>query len=181
LGFFFSLGWIFVLGILVGRGFLPEGVKAMSELKAQIAKLQNMISDRDSSDLEFPGKFEKDPKFSFYSELADMKEEAARKRPPDVKKKIKNKGKQKQNKPLITGRKYTVQLASLGSEKKADSLVNRLKDRGYPAYSYRVDMKGNPFYRVRCGRLESEKEALALKEALAKHERLEGYVTRVEE
>ena len=52
LGLFFLLGWIFVLGILVGRGFLPGEVKTLTEMKLQIAKLQDMVSKRDSSDLD---------------------------------------------------------------------------------------------------------------------------------
>ncbi len=35
---FFVLAWIFVLGILVGRGFLPGAVTALSDLKDQIGR-----------------------------------------------------------------------------------------------------------------------------------------------
>jgi hypothetical protein len=52
LGLLFILGWIFVLGILVGRGFMPEGVKHLTELTSQITRLQDMVSNKKHSDLE---------------------------------------------------------------------------------------------------------------------------------
>jgi len=58
MGIFFLLVWIFVLGILVGRGFLPAGVKSLSELKAPIAKLQEMVTHREPSGLNHVKKHE---------------------------------------------------------------------------------------------------------------------------
>lgn len=66
----FLLGWIFVLGIMVGRGFLAEEDDSISELKTQIAKLQDMVKDEEPSDKNFIEKLDKEPKFSFYNELA---------------------------------------------------------------------------------------------------------------
>jgi cell division septation protein DedD len=66
----FLLGWIFVLGIMVGRGFLAEEDDNISELKTQIAKLQNMVKDGEPSHEDIIEKLDKEPKFSFYDELA---------------------------------------------------------------------------------------------------------------
>ena len=75
LGMFFLLAWIFVLGILVGRGFFPEGVKGLSELKTQIARLQDMLSTKDSSGLEQIKGPDEEPKFAFYDQLSAKRKE----------------------------------------------------------------------------------------------------------
>ena len=51
-GLFFLLAWIFVLGILVGRGFLPDSVRHLSHLKAPLSKIQDMVGTKRPSDLE---------------------------------------------------------------------------------------------------------------------------------
>jgi len=85
---FLLLGWIFVLGILVGRGFLPKEVKTLSALKTPITKLQDIVSRKPSSDLNVIKDADKDPKFAFYDELSKKKEEVARKVPPRVRKRV---------------------------------------------------------------------------------------------
>ena len=42
---FFLLSWVFVLGILVGRGFLPEAVTTISGVRDQITKLNDIVSN----------------------------------------------------------------------------------------------------------------------------------------
>ncbi len=70
---FFVLAWIFVLGILVGRGFLPGAVTALSDLKNQIGVLQQMVSREKSQDSHPPKKSDSDPKLAFYDKLSDKK------------------------------------------------------------------------------------------------------------
>ena len=53
----------------MGRGFLPERVKNLAEIKAQIAKLQDMVSGKTASDLEEIRKLGKSPEFAFYDTL----------------------------------------------------------------------------------------------------------------
>jgi cell division septation protein DedD len=80
---FFVLAWIFVLGILVGRGFLPGAVTALSDLKNQIGVLQQMVSrERPPKDLNPPKKPDSDPKLAFYDKLSSKKEETLRERVP---------------------------------------------------------------------------------------------------
>ena len=38
------LAWVFVLGILVGRGFIPESVTMIADIKNELSKLQEMVS-----------------------------------------------------------------------------------------------------------------------------------------
>ena len=82
MGLFVLLAWIFTLGVLAGRGLLPGGVKTLSELKAQIAKLQQMISKKDRSELEKIRELQKDPKFAFFDELSVKKGKADKKSCP---------------------------------------------------------------------------------------------------
>ena len=72
---FFLLAWIFVLGILVGRGFLPGAVTAISDLKGQISKLQEMIRHDKAKDLGVPKKSDSDTKLAFYEKLSRKKDE----------------------------------------------------------------------------------------------------------
>lgn len=209
LGLFFLLGWIFVLGILVGRGFLPGEVKTLTEMKIQIAKLQDMVSKRDSSDLDKIRKLSKDPKFRFYDELSSKKEDVAKKGgegkkknydQADLDKRIKaleelvakrsQPGIQKTEARAKADKKvapseargiYTIQLASLGSEIEAAKIVNRLKDRGYPAYFYKANINGKIYYRVRCGTFQTESEAKDFKNLLTKKEGMTGFITKAEE
>ena len=71
----FFMGWIFVLGILVGRGFLPGANTAISDLKAQVIKLQEMVSRNKRVDQKPPAKEDIDPQFGFYDKLESKKED----------------------------------------------------------------------------------------------------------
>jgi cell division septation protein DedD len=73
LALFFLMGWLFVLGILVGRGFLNEKLENISELKNSIAKLQKMVKEKESSQKIGEKAPDKDPEFAFYKELVDEK------------------------------------------------------------------------------------------------------------
>ncbi len=70
----FLLIWIFALGILVGRGFLP-GDQAVGELKDQIGKLQEVIR-RDRVQQVEREEPPESPKLAFYEKLATKKDEA---------------------------------------------------------------------------------------------------------
>ena len=82
----FLLVWIFALGILVGRGFFPADIRAVTELKTQIGKLQEVIRRDDSREpAEVKKEPEDKPKLAFYENLATKKnmareEEARRER-----------------------------------------------------------------------------------------------------
>jgi cell division protein FtsN len=183
LGIFLILAWMFVLGILVGRGFFPKGIEALTELKSQIVRLQNMVSRKESSGLEDIRGQVREPKLAFYDELS-----AKRKETP-IKDKKKTSTSEAKKKPVgvqgkettgsETGWVYALQLASLETENKAASMVERLTNQGYPAYSYKVHVKGKTYYRVRCGTFTTRKEADHYKSLLSREERIDSIVIRV--
>lgn len=184
LGMFFLLAWIFVLGILVGRGVFPEGVEALTELKSQIVRLQGMLTREEPPVLERIKKSDRKPKFAFYDELGAKKEAVPKKQnhlggtTPATRKK-KGEKQDKQIKAPMTDGSYALQLASLESEAKAIRMIARLTNQGFPVYSYKVRVKGKIFYRVRCGTFKTRKEANYYKTLLAKEEKINGFVIRV--
>jgi cell division septation protein DedD len=73
---FFVLAWIFVLGILVGRGFLPGPVTALSDLKNQLGVLPHKVGrDEPQQELEATKKSDSEPKLGFYDNLSSKKVE----------------------------------------------------------------------------------------------------------
>ena len=73
LGSSFLFVWIFILGVMVGRGYLSFDI-----LKDKFAMIQEMGGGKDTSKTEeIPGPV-KDPKLAFYDQLSLTKEEAAK-------------------------------------------------------------------------------------------------------
>jgi len=179
-GLFILLAWIFTLGVLAGRGLLPGGVQTLSELKAQIAKLQQMISKKDRSELEEIRALQKDPKFAFFEELSAKEGEPGKAAGTSAGRPATSAPARDKAAPPSSPVTYVVQVASLESEAKAKNIVNRLTGRGYPAYFYKVFVKGQPYYRVRCGTFKTEAEAVRIKERLAEKEKISGFVRKVE-
>jgi cell division septation protein DedD len=185
--FFWSLGllvllaWIFVLGILVGRGFLPGEVSSLNEMKARIAKLQDIIGRKESKDLNLPKDLEKDPKFEFYDELSSRKEKKATKGAPLLKGADAPKKQEEQApSPTLAG-PYSVQIASLENGIEAADMVNRMLNKGYPARFQRVEIRGKNYFRVVCGSFTDRPKAEAFSRMLAEKEKIRGFVTRTEE
>ena len=202
--FFFLLAWIFVLGIFVGRGFLPGSVAAISDLKGQIAKLQEMVGRNHTRDPGAQKKTAPDPKLAFYEKLSNKRNEA-RKQPRSVEKaepadqnavpeKVRPEQANRANGPagrpqaasvtpmdgLADEPKFTVQLASLGDREKAEKMINRLIARGYDAYYYEAEVKGKTYFRVRCGRFVTREEAGNYAGRLAREAGVKGFVSRIE-
>jgi hypothetical protein len=193
---FFLLAWIFVLGILVGRGFLPGAFTAISDLRGRFGKLEGIVGNSESHDLTSPKQSEPDPKLVFYEKLSSKKDEAKEKSriKERVEKQILVPQKPSpteeegggivspQGKPEASGTslQYTVQLASLDEKGKAERMINRLIDRGYAAYYYEVNVKGKIFYRVRCGRFNTREEAMDHAKRLEAREGMKGFVSRIE-
>jgi SPOR domain len=188
---FFLLAWTFVLGIFVGRGFVPDGMQSISMLKARIAKLQGLIGHEDSPRPATPEKSFEDPKMAFYENLSTKKKAVARKQlSPSREEKpkrpaapreanVKNETGQEQA-SVHTDEKYTVQIASLTVQEKAKGFVDRLTAKGYPAYSHEVNVKGSPRYRVLCGSFKTVEDAKGFARELFKAEKIRGFVLRVE-
>lgn len=179
-GLFVLLAWIFTLGVLAGRGLLPGVVETLTEVKVQIAKLQQMINKKDRSELEEIRALQKDPKFAFFDELSAKKGEAEKPSGTPAGKPATSVMKQETVEPPSPAVKYVVQVASLETEAKATNMVNRLTRKGYPAYFYKVFVKGREYFRVRCGTFKTEAEAVKINKRLAEKEKLAGFVQKVE-
>ncbi|MDQ1336330.1 MAG: hypothetical protein QG552_3280 [Thermodesulfobacteriota bacterium] len=180
-GLFVLLAWIFALGVFAGRGLLPGGVKTLTELKAQIGKLQQMISKKDRTELEEIRKLQKDAKFAFFDELSVKKGAIDKPSGTPAGKAATSAALPKETaKSSSTEVKYVVQIASLETEAKAKNMVNRLTRKGYPAYFYRVLIKGKEYFRVRCGIFKTEAEAVNINKRLSEKEKLTGFVHKVE-
>jgi len=179
-GLFVLLAWIFTLGVLAGRGLLPGVVETLTEVKAQIAKLQQMINKKDRSELEEIRALQKDPKFAFFDELSAKKGETEKPSGTPAGKPATSVMKEEPVNPPSPAVKYVVQVASLEAEAKATNMVNRLTRRGYPAYFYKVFVKGREYFRVRCGTFRTEAEAVKINKRLAEEEKLTGFVQKVE-
>jgi hypothetical protein len=188
---FFLLAWTFVLGIFVGRGFVPEGMQSVSVLKARIAELQSLIGHQDSAKPDASKKSFEDPKLAFYENLSTKKKAVARKQlshsreekprgpGPSGEANVKN-GTGQGHALTHTDERYTVQIASLAVRERAKGFVDRLTGKGYPAYYHEVNVKGSPRYRVLCGSFKTAADAKGLARKLFKAERIKGFVLRVE-
>lgn len=209
-GFFilFLMAWIFVLGIFVGRGFVPSAVTAISDLKGQIEKLQGMISTNKvpprSSESGVRRESEPDPKLSFHEKLANRKEQVRKKGTPEAKEDPKPEAQGQAKKEEAGGTalpdagkraaelkdgslqegpaqgQFTVQLASLAEKEKAEQMVKNLNLRGYPAFFNVARVKDRTFYRVRCGKFRNREEAIEYAGRLEREAGFRGIVSIVE-
>ena len=202
-GLFFLLSWIFVLGVLVGRGFIPETYTMVSALKKKVHRWQGAVRPEEGNSHK-PSTEEPsgDPELAFYDRLSSKKVEAKRrggergqtraiskakpktsprtvtKTPAPSKKPVVKKAKRKET--VNQGGQYTIQVASLADKKKAEQLSNNLDKKGHAAYYYAVKVSGQTFYRVRCGRFKSKEDAARYADELARKERIKGFVLTVE-
>jgi cell division septation protein DedD len=71
---------------------------------------------------------------------------------------------------------YSVQVASLKDRGRTEQMVERLIKAGYPAYSYKTFIKGEAYYRVRCGPLSSADQAKSLAARLSEKEGFKPFI-----
>lgn len=198
---FFLLSWIFVLGIFLGRGFLPGGVNLLSELKGRITGLETRGIPNKASNSRSEKKQEEDPKLAFYERLSSKKNEvrlrvqpkvsgterpdelqvkggaagALKSDPKEKRQTLDKQGTSAEDKP-----RYTVQVASLGEKERAEAMIKGLIGRGYEAFFYEAVVGGKTYYRVRCGKFMTREEAGEHARKLAKEAGLKGFVSRME-
>lgn len=67
-------------------------------------------------------------------------------------------------------KKWSVQVSAEPTKAFADTLVQRLKNDGYDSYAVQAVVKGQTYYRVRVGRLDSQKEAESVRQSLTRQE-----------
>ncbi|MBN2034395.1 MAG: SPOR domain-containing protein [Deltaproteobacteria bacterium] len=202
----FFMGWMFVLGVLVGRGFLPGAESALGNLKTQVARLQEVAARSKRGE---PGSQKKetiDETLGFYERLEGKKEEVQKDRDlsntvDGAKREVLEKTggepskqdirpEEERPKPAGLGERliaaqaskgaYTLQVASLEERAKADKMVGNLISKGYDAYFYEVHVKGKIYYRVRCGRFMTREEAKDCAAQLFKTLSIRGFVSKFE-
>lgn len=202
----FFMAWMFVLGVLVGRGFLPSADTALRDLKTRVAKIQEMAGRGKRGAPAPQPKESLDETLAFYERLESKKEEAkknehsapaskeeARQAPAEqaggespgreavaAVERPKPGDKGLPTAPPAGKGRYTVQLASLEEKAKAEIMVKNLLAKGHDAYSYQVRVKGKTYYRVRCGRFTTRTEADRYANNLYKTLNIRGLVSRFE-
>lgn len=70
---------------------------------------------------------------------------------------------------------FTVQVSAFKERDRAQSLCEKLKQKGYDAFIYRITKDSSTYYRVRVGRFNSQEEAKATAEKLKQ----DGYSVRI--
>ena len=202
----FFMAWIFVLGILVGKGFLPGADSALTELKTRVAGLQEMAARSKRGEQGSRTRQTIDETLAFYEKLESKKDEAKNKNQDPSASKVGTKqgtpeqatggGLKKDSDTRVETFKpghgevpaappagkggYTLQLASLEEKAKAEIMVRDLISKGYDAYSYEIRVKGKTYYRVRCGRFMTREEADEYRAKLLKALNIRGYVSKFE-
>ena len=164
----FILAWVFSLGIMAGRGFLPSAIEIFSSIKEEVA------NDEEEKDINHPRPI-REEELTFYKQLVSKKERTKKRvRSSHVLKDKDNKAKVEQLKEDIRG--YSVQVAALKDKGKAEKMVERLIGLGYPAYYYQALIDDEMYYRVRCGPFLSIEEVSRWAERLADKEGFKPFI-----
>jgi cell division septation protein DedD len=179
---FFACVWMFVLGILVGRETVPVKFD-MEKLENELAALKEAVIKKELDRYKPDPNFEDNKtKMEFYEALKNTGEEERLKanipqnKPKLLPKKNVSTAKKAVSKKFITAQKaktadpvkkpaennknFTIQVAALKDLKVADTLVEKLKKRGYPAYRSMGKVPGKGiFYRIRIGSFKNRADA----------------------
>ena len=180
---FVVCGWMFALGVLVGREQAPIEFD-VDALEKQITKLRQKESvTKNGGTTKKPGPPRDKNELDFYEALPENREDTKiPKRPkakpetsqskPSSKKTVAAKkatspdGKGDNRKTRITVAdvkkgSYTIQAASVKNKPDADRLVKKLNLKGYPAYLLTSHIEGKgTWHRVRIGSYASKDKAL---------------------
>ncbi len=150
--------WIFILGILVGRGALFSG-PAVSRLQQQIDRVKKEKVEKESAPL---------PSLeSNWAFLDNMRQKSEPPPPP-----LPSPGSKPKEAPPPGAKEktelglWTIQVGSFRSEDEAKKAVQSIKDAGFPAYLVRADLpRLGIWYRVRVGKFaeQDQAEGIALK------------------
>jgi len=171
IGVFFVLGWVFFLGILVGRGLLPNSIENFSFIKKKIVKDETEKKNEHVSPIKID-------ELTFYNHLIDKKEEPKKKAPPATlsKNQVKKIEKTKLGQLKQEIRSYSIQVAALKDKAKTKKMVERLTRLGYQAYYYQILINGEMFYRIRCGPFSNIEKAKQYAKRLANKEGFKPFI-----
>lgn len=188
---FFACGWMFVLGVLVGRGTAPVKFD-IEKLQKELIALKEAVLKKELHRYKIDTNTgDNKTKLDFYSSLKESTGEKKlirkiiKKQNKKVSKNNVVKAEKKvlpakihidkkkidtlETKPAPPDKMLTIQVASLKDFKIADKMVALLRKKGYPAYSTVADLgnKGT-WHRVRVGGFKDKKQALTTVSRLKK-------------
>lgn len=170
-GLIFVLAWIFCLGVIVGRNFLPITFDTFSRTKETVVEVeQEKTTDHVEPITE--------EELTFYNQLVNKKERAKEGVTSQVS--VKEPDRKTKQTQVWQGeedsRHYSVQVIALKDKEKTEQMVERLSSLGYQAYYYQTLINGETFYRVRCGPFYTIPEAKKYAKRLADREGLKPFV-----
>jgi cell division septation protein DedD len=172
IGFIFILIWVFALGIMVGRGLLPDRMERILAFKGKA------VND-DQSNKADQVQLIKEEDLTFYDQLIDNttkdRTEAPPQAPPKEQAKPAKRIKMTHEEASKTG-SYRVQVAALNDREKTEETVARLVKAGYPAYYIKALINGKVYYRIRCGRFSSADQAKRIAARLSEQEGFKPFI-----
>jgi cell division septation protein DedD len=171
MGCIFILAWVFALGIMVGRGLLPDKMEGFWGSKEKAA------SDKQGNEADHEPRI-KEEELTFYNRLTDTEGPAKREPSPQAPREEQLKPPKKTTPQEAQGKDggYNVQVAALNDRGRTEQLVERLSKAGYPAYYYKTLINGKVYYRVRCGPFPNADQARKLAARLSEKERFKPFI-----
>lgn len=181
---FFVSAWMFVLGILVGRGTAPIRVD-MQKLQKELAALKDAMVQKEQTRFKIDLDAAKDAtNLGFHEALRATKEDSRssadasapkskpmpeKPAPADAPKPRSNGLPTASDKNGQADKPLTIQVASVKDAALADQMVAKLKKMGYPAYRSIGNIQGKGvWYRVRVGSFGDKNEATGTLNSLKK-------------
>ena len=183
----FVAAWMFLLGVIVGRGTAPVTFD-IEKFQKELADLKEAVLKKQKQKFPLNSGTPKETELGFYEKLKHSNEENRgheKQVPvptPKPKKSIPEKSATRpgptEQAPSAVSNVYALQVASLKDPKIADKMVDQLRNKGYSAYRTTgiVPDKGT-WYRVRIGGFKNTTEAQAALKKLKK-EGLEAIMIR---
>jgi hypothetical protein len=172
MGLIFILAWVFALGIMVGRGFLPDSMGGFWDFK------RKAVNDEQGNKANHAPLI-KEEELTFYNQLIDKKSKARSEPPPQAHPgdQVRTTARMKiaQEKMEKAG-SYRVQVAALKDKGKTEEMVERLIKAGYPAYYYKTLINTEVYYRVRCGPFTTVDQAKSLAARLIEKEGFKPFI-----
>jgi len=172
IGFIFILAWVFALGIMVGRGFLPDSMEGFWGFK------RKAVNDEQGNKANHVPLI-KEEELTFYNQLIDKKSKARSEPPPQAP--LKDQVRPAERIKIAQEEKekpgtYRVQVAALKDRGKTEEMVEKLIKFGYPAYYYKTLINGEVYYRVRCGPFTTADQAKSLAARLIEKEGFKPFI-----
>jgi len=205
--FLFVAGWMFVLGVFVGRGTAPVHFD-MNTLENDLAVLKETDVKKEKKEIESAsGALEQKDVLDFHEALKgtrhkiekikpikepSTKSEPTKPEPTILKKKSKKADTESSNKTIapktITAdqnknvNNITVQVAATENLSTADQFVEKLIKKGYPAYRTVKNVSGKKiWYRVRVGHYTKKSDAKIVLNRLKFEEKTDAFLVKEQE